>query len=1141
MIYTDRTITVRKGESKIDEPIVVYRGDYELEVRFTITNSRFKFMSGMNLIDTEKASFGQMAILTPYGGNIFSDIVRCSDGTVTFVLTESMINQIEEIGLYSFQIRLYDYNKESRVSIPPIEFGIEVREPIASEDHDNSVNNAIVGYSIAKVVNPEEENVGDTFDEDGNYNKTKWETGDRISQGKLNKIEDAIDKVNKNEQNNSTSLGKRIDNNFNVLNSVKAEASELSIVKTQINNLVLESGGDSNLEVVQARGGRHTLNDRLDIEEKNVANHIKHIHPTELTNILDYESNLWVYGDVEISYKADDKWKYKDYVISGLEVGVGYYLSIGSVLNNVNSYLVEFINCTEHIPERNIPDIYKFKPTKSDITIRFQALSDVPAPESNVVIYSGISLRRDNLKIKDEVIDKQYDIRDINGMDAVFDIPEMLIQNVTISGFGGSNTYSAVRKDYYDIIPEEDYMIEYEEISGSKLKDNQTIVILTFYDKNDIQLGDNINILRLNGPKKSTFKTPKNTYRLQIHFMISLTEIYENHKVTWTNVCVYRGATKQTMMLKETAMPEIRLPDIDISQIIGMEQFIKHPNYLLSNKTVSRTGGTSKWTNATLEVHDIKPNKTYTLRYENVTNNRLPVGDPLIVYTCHDANNVMIQDNTNLFYVDGEKIGSITPPDGTSFIKLIFVVTLGETFGSDSKVMWTGVDMVEGKSFEPELNLDNVDLDIPTNRFDLHLPKDIYVAIGYPLEIYNHTVCRCINMDNYIFEWILPKGGGKSFVNKLLLSPGDSFNGTTDKLTLNVYDSNFKKIATQTSTVHYRKPTSSLSPLNPKKILCIGDSLTDISTWRVELYNRFSNDVAPNKIEYLGTLGQSPYFSEGHSGWSLSSFITDASEGWNGNYKILVTTEPNISPKKQYRFGQKIFEYEKTEKTGGEIWVYFNRISGGGFVSTADSPCKEVDSAVSGDTSITFTNASITSFNPFYNNGIFDSAYYSSTYLNGVKPDVVFIWLGTNGSSCTMDIDTAIKNANSEMKKYKSIVDNIKTNWPDTKIFVSYLHYRPDQNGQGNTNGTSNAKGWDNYIFEFNKQLFDTFDGYSNIIFIPVGQTFDRVNNYPNKSIPVNTRNTITMSVANDTVHMSQETGFLQVADAIYGAFINNI
>ena len=266
MIFTDRTITVRKGESRIDEPIVVYRGDYELEVRFTILNSRFKFMSGTNLIESEKASYGQLAILTPYGGNIFSDVVRCNDGSVTFVLTAEMLNQIEEVGLYSFQIRLMDYTKESRVSIPPIEFGIEVREPIASEDHDNSVNNAIVGYSIAKVVDPKEENVGDTFDENGNYNKTKWETGDRISEGKLNKIEGAIDRINRNEKNDSTSLSKRIDSNFNILEATKANTTDVDNLQTQINDLVLGAVGDgNNAEVVQARGGYETLNSRLEV------------------------------------------------------------------------------------------------------------------------------------------------------------------------------------------------------------------------------------------------------------------------------------------------------------------------------------------------------------------------------------------------------------------------------------------------------------------------------------------------------------------------------------------------------------------------------------------------------------------------------------------------------------------------------------------------------------------------------------------------------------------------------------------------------------------------------------------------------------------------------------------------------------
>lgn len=213
MIFTERQITVRNGKSTINEPVVLYRGDYEVSIKFTIMETKFRFKNGINLAVSEKATHGQLAILAPYGGNIFSEMVRCEDGAVTFTLTKEMIDQLEEVGLYSFQIRLFDYYKESRVSIPPVEFGIEVREPVASEDHDNEVNNAIVGYSISKVVDGLNASVPDTFDEEGNYNRTDWQTGDRISQGKLNKIEDAIDILNQNKD----ALNKQMTSNFNVL------------------------------------------------------------------------------------------------------------------------------------------------------------------------------------------------------------------------------------------------------------------------------------------------------------------------------------------------------------------------------------------------------------------------------------------------------------------------------------------------------------------------------------------------------------------------------------------------------------------------------------------------------------------------------------------------------------------------------------------------------------------------------------------------------------------------------------------------------------------------------------------------------------------------------------------------------------
>lgn len=53
----------------------------------------------------------------------------------------------------------------------------------------------------------------------------------------------------------------------------KTNKSETQNIQQQINNLVLESGGDSNLEVVQARGEFNTLNDRLnDINETTIKN-----------------------------------------------------------------------------------------------------------------------------------------------------------------------------------------------------------------------------------------------------------------------------------------------------------------------------------------------------------------------------------------------------------------------------------------------------------------------------------------------------------------------------------------------------------------------------------------------------------------------------------------------------------------------------------------------------------------------------------------------------------------------------------------------------------------------------------------------------------------------------------------------------
>ena len=138
MIFTDRTISVQKGVSSIDDTIVLYRGDRGVEIRFTLNEgSPFRFGSGAspNIIEKTEAAYGQLVIKTPNNlPSIFSEVVPTKEGKIIFTITGEMIDEITEVGYYIFQIRLFDESMNSRATLPEVNNGIEIREPIASED-----------------------------------------------------------------------------------------------------------------------------------------------------------------------------------------------------------------------------------------------------------------------------------------------------------------------------------------------------------------------------------------------------------------------------------------------------------------------------------------------------------------------------------------------------------------------------------------------------------------------------------------------------------------------------------------------------------------------------------------------------------------------------------------------------------------------------------------------------------------------------------------------------------------------------------------------------------------------------------------------------------------------------------------------
>ena len=219
MIFTESTIKISNNVSKMDSTIVLYRGDKNVEIRFTILQSPFKYSNTVatNVIESTNASYGQLVIKTPNDKPpIFSDVSATKEGTVLFTITKEMIDEIEEVGVYTFQIRLLDENKQSRVTIPPVENGIEIKEPIAIED-DNSTN--VVGLAKANYAVATLSDV-DTpaFDDNGKYNKTNWNDGDLITNASLNKIEDGIYTTNENVNTKSVFTNTQLDNKFGALN-----------------------------------------------------------------------------------------------------------------------------------------------------------------------------------------------------------------------------------------------------------------------------------------------------------------------------------------------------------------------------------------------------------------------------------------------------------------------------------------------------------------------------------------------------------------------------------------------------------------------------------------------------------------------------------------------------------------------------------------------------------------------------------------------------------------------------------------------------------------------------------------------------------------------------------------------------------
>lgn len=182
MLYARVVLWVKKDEVISDSKVMLYRGDKNVDIEFTLKSVDYVLA---------ESAFAQLILTRPYATSVFSEIFKIGDNKVIVRITGDMIDELNEKESYAIQIRLFDSERVARVTLPPCYDVICVREPIAVERTDGDealVNLAKVNYAL---TGRNSEQIGDVFT-DGVYNKTIWYDGDLITDGRLNKVEDAL-------------------------------------------------------------------------------------------------------------------------------------------------------------------------------------------------------------------------------------------------------------------------------------------------------------------------------------------------------------------------------------------------------------------------------------------------------------------------------------------------------------------------------------------------------------------------------------------------------------------------------------------------------------------------------------------------------------------------------------------------------------------------------------------------------------------------------------------------------------------------------------------------------------------------------------------------------------------------------------
>jgi hypothetical protein len=424
------------------------------------------------------------------------------------------------------------------------------------------------------------------------------------------------------------------------------------------------------------------------------------------------------------------------------------------------------------------------------------------------------------------------------------------------------------------------------------------------------------------------------------------------------------------------------------------------------------------------------------------------------------------------------------------------------------------------------------------------LPDEIVAVVGDTLQLFKRGLIE--TWDVYSTPHELLCDFGSSFPRYYETTPTAAGDHT---LRVNVID--IEGTPLQTDTVNIKVVEATGAPAAEKRVLCVGDSLTEGGEWPKEMYRRLTQSggtptgLGYGNITFVGDKLMTTYVSpqqyfmgSGGAMWedyvnqgatSVASNVTAAGHGKTSADLWTIYTDSNAHSWKLARINGDVIKFVPTGHTSA-------------------MPAAPASLTLSGHATINYTVVATTPWTPFWDstgNALSFSAF-STNYLADAVPDIVYVLLGWNSGSVKTADNAEITDHSSLIGLATTFVNQLHTDWPSTQVRLFGVQIPSMHGYYSATLGASDRANWYRMLRSVNGlnlayQDLANQSAYSGFVkFLNLSCQFDSEYNMPEADAYVNSRNsTVTEKHGTNTVHPAGA-GYYQIADVAYRDFIRS-